>query len=145
MKGRMKHLEESTDTVKSNNNLPTIMIILTYFGIWIISLVSFCLFGTGDALGHTLIFLYIVLPVTTLILSFIIGKNNYWGKWKWLSSIAFGVMYMLADYTTFGASNMIVFEKLNIPQFGMIPAGAIISLVGMCAGFGIYWLNSRKK
>lgn len=141
----LNYLEESTNTVKSKNKLSTTILISTYLGIWTISLASFWLFSKGDALGHTLMFLYIVLPLTTLILSFIIGKNNYWGKWKWLSSIAFGMMYMLADYTTFSASNMLAFEKLNMPQFGMIPAGAIISLSGMGMGFGVYWLKARKR
>lgn len=145
MNGYLNYLEESTNTVKSKNKLSTTILISTYLGIWTISLASFWLFSKGDALGHTLMFLYIVLPLTTLILSFIIGKNNYWGKWKWLSSIAFGMMYMLADYTTFSASNMLAFEKLNMPQFGMIPAGAIISLSGMGMGFGVYWLKARKR
>ena len=145
MNSYLNYLEESTNTVKSKNKLSTTILISTYLGIWTISLASFWLFSKGDALGHTLMFLYIVLPLTTLILSFIIGKNNYWGKWKWLSSIAFGMMYMLADYTTFSASNMLAFEKLNMPQFGMIPAGAIISLSGMGMGFGVYWLKARKR
>lgn len=119
--------------------------ISTYLAIWSISLASFWLFYKGDALGHSIIFLYIILPITTLVLSFIIGKNNYWGKWKWVSPIAFGVMYMLADYTTFSLSNMIAFEKFNMPQFGMIPAGAIVSVLGMCMGFGIYWLKAQKR
>ena len=145
MNSYLNYLEESTNTVKSKNKLSTTILISTYLGIWTISLASFWLFSKGDALGHTLMFLYIVLPLTTLILSFIIGKNNYWGKWKWLSSIAFGMMYMLADYTTFSASNMLAFEKLHMPQFGMIPAGAIISLSGMGMGFGVYWLKARKR
>ncbi len=141
----LNYLEESTNTVKSKNKLSTTILISTYLGIWTISLASFWLFSKGDALGHTLMCPYIVLPLTTLMPSFIIGKNNYWGKWKWLSSIAFGMMYMLADYTTFSASNMLAFEKLNMPQFGMIPAGAIISLSGMGMGFGVYWLKARKR
>lgn len=119
------------------------ILISTYLGIWTISLVSFWLFSKGDALGHTLVFLYFVLPVTTLILSFIIGRKNYCGKWKWLAPVAFGVMYMLADYTTSGVSNMLALGKLNIPQFGMIPAGVIISLLGI--GGGMYWSKSQKR
>ena len=145
VKGYLNYLEESTNTVKSKNRLSMIVLISTYLGIWAISLSTFWLFSKGDALGHTIMFLYIVLPVTTFAVSFIIGRNDYWGKWKWLSPIAFGIMYMLADYTTFSTANMLAFEKLNMPQWGMIPVGAIISLLGISIGFGIYWLNSRKK
>ena len=64
----LNYLEESTNTVKSKNKLSTTILISTYLGIWTISLASFWLFSKGDALGHTLMFLYIVLPLTTLIL-----------------------------------------------------------------------------
>lgn len=72
-------------------------------------------------------FLLVILSVTTFVMSLLIGKNNYWGKWKWISTIIFGIMYMFADYATFSTANMIAFKKVNLPQFGMIPMGAIIS------------------
>lgn len=56
-----------------------------------------------------------------------------------------GIMYMLAKYITYSTSNMIAFEKLNMPQWEMIPAGTIISLSGMGIGFGLYLLKLRKQ
>jgi len=52
----------------------------------------------------------------------------------WCFSIAFGIMYMLAEYATFSAANMITFDKINMPQFAMILIGAIISQVGLVVG-----------
>jgi hypothetical protein len=43
-------------------------------------------------------YLWVLLPVTTLVLSVLIGRNDYWEKLKGLSTIIFGVMYMLAEY-----------------------------------------------
>ena len=145
MRNYLNYLEESTNTVKSKNKLSMLILISTYLGIWAVSLISFWLFSRGDALGHTIMFLLVILPVTIFVTSLLIGKNNYWGKWKWIFTIIFGIMYMLADYATFSTANMIAFEKINMPQFEMVPMGAIISLVGMGIGFGINQLSSRRN
>lgn len=90
-------------------------------------------------------FLWVLLPVTTFIISLLIGMNDYWGKWKWFSAIAFGIMYMLAEYATFSAANMIAFNKINLPHWGMIFAGVIISLVGLGIGSLINFFKSKSK
>ena len=85
-------------------------------------------------MGYSLMFLWIILPVTTFIVSVVIGKNDFWGKGKWAFTLFFGIMYMLAEYGTFKMANNITFNKLNAPDFGMIVAGAIISAIGMLVG-----------
>ncbi len=92
-------------------------------------------------MGYSIMFLWIVLPVTTFVYSVLIGKNNYWGKWKWISSLAFGIMYMLAEYATFSAANMVSVSKINLPEFGMIPAGMMISIAGLGIGIGMKYLK----
>ena len=89
-------------------------------------------------------FLWILLPVTTFVVSLFIGRNNYWGKWKWISSLVLGVMYMLAEYATFQSSNMIAFDKINAPCWEMILSGGIISIIGLSIG-EIANLRKRKK
>lgn len=79
-------------------------------------------------------FLWFILPISTFIVSIVIGKNNFWGKGKWAFTLFFGVMYMLAEYGTFKMANNIAFYKLNAPDLGMIVAGAIISAIGMLVG-----------
>ena len=85
-------------------------------------------------MGYSLMFLWIILPVTTFIVSVIIGKNNFWEKRKWVFTLFFGVMYMLAEYGTFKMANNIAFNKLNAPEWEMIIAGAMISTIGMLIG-----------
>lgn len=46
-------------------------------------------------------------------------------------------MYMFAEYGTFSAANMVTFNKINSPEFIMIPMGAAISLIGMGTGVRI--------
>ena len=75
-----------------------------------------------------------ILPVTTFVVSIVIGKNDFWKKGKWAFTLFFGVMYMLAEYGTFKMANNIAFDKLNAPDWGMIVAGAIISAIGMLLG-----------
>lgn len=145
MSNYLDYLEESTNTVKSKRDLSKLILILTYLGIWTISLASFWLFSRGDALGHTIMFLYGVLPVTTFVVSLLIGRNNYWGRWKWACAAVLGVMYMLADYTTFRAANMIAFGKINMPELEMIVVGAIISLLGMAIGGAVRHLRRTAK
>lgn len=144
--GYLDYLKESTNVVQSRHKLSFLLLILSYLVIWAFSLIVFWFFTSGsDAMGYWIMFLWVLLPVTTLILSLLIGKNDFGGRWKWLACIAFGVMYMLAEYATFSAANMASFGKLNLPQFGMIPAGAVISLIGLGIGSGIRRLSARTK
>ena len=48
-------------------------------------------------------------------------------------------MYMLAEYCTFKAANMAAFGVLRLPEWGMLPAGALLSGLG----FGIAALLNR--
>lgn len=133
MKNYYDYLEESTNVVKSNTNRNKIITILAYLLIWSVAMIVFWFFtGESDAMGYSLMYLWIILPVTTLVVSFIIGKNNFGRKWAF--TLFFGVMYMLAEYGTFEMANNIAFDKLNSPDWGMLVAGAIISLIGMLVG-----------
>lgn len=144
MSNYLDYLEESTNVVKSRNKFAKLTLITTYLIIWAISLIVFWFFTSdSDAMGYGLMFLWIVLPVTTLILSLLIGRNGYWGKWKWLSAVVFGCMYMLAGYATFSIANMVSFNKFYMPDFSVFVTGTIISAVGIGIGVGINRLKSR--
>ncbi len=145
MSGYIDYLEESTNTVKSKIRLSKVILIATYLGIWAFSLITFWFFIDGsDAMGYSLVFLWLILPVSTFVVSLLIGKNNYWGRWKWASAAAFGFMYMLAEYATFQAANMLAFDKINMPSFEMIIAGAAISAAGLGIGAAVRHIKSKK-
>ena len=124
------YLEESTNVVRSNTNRNKIITMLSYLLIWAVAMIVFWFFTSGsDAMGYSLMFLWIILPITTFVVSIIIGKNDFWGKGKWAITLFFGVMYMLAEYGTFKMANNITFDKLNAPAWGMVVAGTIIRCV----------------
>ena len=143
MSDYLHYLDESTNVVKSKERFSKLILIMAYLGIWVISLIVFWFFTSGsDAMGYSIMFLWVLLPVTTFVISLLIGINGYWGNVKWLSSVVFGIMYMLAEYATFSAANMAASDKLNAPSFEMIPVGIIISLVGLGIGTGISYFKS---
>ncbi|MDE6274911.1 MAG: helix-turn-helix domain-containing protein [Clostridiales bacterium] len=140
------YLAKSTNTVKSKNRLAMLILTLAYFVIWAVAVIAFwCFAGPTDAMGYSLVFLWLVLPITTLVISVFIGKFYFWGKWQWLSVIVFGIMYMLAEYATFGVSGMIASERIDLPQIVMLLVGAAISAVGLAVGFGIHYLEDKRK
>lgn len=141
----LDYLANSTDVVKSKNRLSKLILILTYLAIWALVMVVFWFFtGGSDALGYSFMFLWVLLPVATFVVSFLIGKHNYWGKGKWLSAPVLGAMYMLAEYATFSAANMAAFGKLNMPSWGMILTGGAISLLGLAAGTVLAYCKARS-
>lgn len=145
MSNYLDYLEESTNIVKSRNKFAKLILVITYLVIWAISLIEFWFFTSdSDALGYSIMFLLILLPVTTFILSLLIGRNDYWGKFKWLSVFAFGFMYMLAEYATFSTANMVSFNKFNMPDFSIFITGTIISVIGTGIGVAINRLKSRS-
>lgn len=139
----LDYLEKSTNVVKSRNKFAKLILITVYLAIWAIAVIVFWFFTSGsDTLGYSVMFFLVLLPVTTFVLSLLIGKNGYGGKWKWISAAAFGVMYMLAEYATFTAANMVSFSKINMPHFSMFVTGALISIIGIGIGVGIDRLKS---
>ena len=142
MSDYLNYLEESTNTVRSKNKLSMIILLATYLGIWAVSLITFWFFISGtDSMGYSIMFLWVLLPVTTFVISLLIGKNNYMGRWKWFFSIAFGIMYMLAEYATFTLANMLSFSVLRLPQPSLLLKGTIIS----AAGFWFGALTRRRR
>lgn len=146
MSNYLNYLEESTNVVKSKNNLSKMIMIITYLAIWAFGLIVFWFFtNDSDAMGFGLMYFWIVLPVTTLVMSILIGKNNYWGKLKWLAAAVFGVMYVLGDYATFSAANMVEFNKFNLPDFETMWMPVIISIMGLAIGQLVYNLKTIKQ
>ena len=148
MSNYMDYLEESTNTVKSQKKLSLTILLATYLGIWAFALIVFWFFISGsDAMGYSLVFLWIILPVTTFVISLLVGKNNHPGKGNWITPIAFGVMHMLAEYATFSVRNMIAIEftRINVPHFELILIGAFFSVIGLGIGSLAYHIKSNSK
>lgn len=98
-----------------------------------------------DGLAFCFIYFFILLPVATILVSFFIGKNNIFGKGKWIAAVVFGILYMLAEYTTISTANNLAFHKVNVPDFSMILSGFVMSLVGILSGMAVRYLKEKKK
>lgn len=139
------YLEESTNTVKSREKLAKLILILVTLAIWAVAVAVFWLLIDGsDAMAYSLVFLWGILPVTILTVSFITGKRGYFGKLKWIMPAVFGIMYMFSGYVTFDTANMVEFKTVRWPDFGMFPAGLAISLAGMLLGILAAYIKTKK-
>ena len=146
MSSPIDYWNESTNAAKGKPS--KLALIASYLVIWIAAIVVFWAFAityAESAMGYSLTFFWIILPATTLVVSFLIGRNDYWGRGKWVFSIGFGVMYMLAEYVTFSMANNLAFGKVNMPEASMVPAGAAISLVGMALGYLVFIIRRRSQ
>jgi len=142
------YLDESTNTVRSNTRKGKLILIAVYLVIWALGLIEYWFFlDSADALGYSLLFFFLVLPVVTFVLSVAAGFHDYWGKLKWFFvPLALGVMYMLAEYGTFTLENAVVWSQgLYTPEWPMILNGAVVSLVGLGIGSAVRTLKKRRS
>ena len=114
-----------------------IMPLAGYIAIWMISVLLFWITPiSDDPIAYSFLDFYLLLPLSTIVASFIIGFDKRWGWLKWVVPVFFGVMFMLAEYLTFSLANMLTNETINAPEFTMVLTGMVISLVAM--GFGAF-------
>ncbi len=142
------YLEESTNTVKSKQRLTKMMQVGIYIVLWAACLLWFWLgrgSGGGFAMGFSLITFYFVLPVSTFVISILIGKDGSWGMWKWMMPFFFGVMYALENFGTFLMANNIACGNQNLPSVEDAVPGFVISLLGLLIGMVMSICKRKKK
>jgi hypothetical protein len=108
---------------------------LLYVLVWMFSIAYFWLFlEPSDAMGYSLVFLWIVIPVITIAVSIVEGLKNWFGRFKWFTSVILGLMYMLSGYLTFDLANTLSANHVNLPRIEMLFIGTGIALAGMLVG-----------
>ena len=130
MKDYLDYIEESTNTVKSKTRLSKLLLVLSYLVIWAFNIMASWCFSAGSiteaqAGGVQ----WLVLPAVTIILSLLIGKNNYWGKHKWLAPIGFGLMLMLSVYASYGMRESMNFNRVDLQTLSFFFIGTIASMI----------------
>lgn len=142
----IKHLDESTNIVKSKNHLRRVLPILIYTSIWTACILFFWIFsGATDAMVYSLFVFWGILPVTTLIISTIIGKDDFKPLTKLGVVILLGLMFMLCEYFTFSLANMVAFDKFNPINFNALLMGTGISAIGMGIGCLAKHIKNKKS
>ncbi len=141
-----EYLEESTNTVKSNEHKSKLIMLLTVLGIWSLSLIAFLLVHRGlDNYGYGLAVTWAVLPITFFAASFVIGKRDWFGKLKWLAVPIFSIMYSLSGYATSVTADDMAMKSVIWPDFAKLPLGLIISLAGLAVGILIKNKQNKKS
>lgn len=105
-----------------------------YSVVWVAEVAAFWLGGRADAMGYSIIALYIVLPLAAVVVTFLMGKTEGLSFASGLLFIFVGVMYMLAPYLTFSLANMIAFEHVNMPDLTGLVFGAACGAIGLVLG-----------
>lgn len=147
MTNYMNYLEESTNTVKSKQKFSKLMQIGIYLLLWTGCLVWFWVGRTNDpgsfAPAFAIMTFYILLPIATLVISILIGKDESWGRYRWLMALFFGVMRSLEAFGTFQMANALAFGNQHYPSVEDAIPGIVISLFGM--GIGVLINKFKKK
>ena len=120
-------------------------IVIAYFAVWIASTILFWLFfrKAGGIEAFVLLFVHIILPFATLILSLLMGLKNV--KWKWIWSLVFGLMGPLLICATFSLELFLTTGQHNLPglTFAIVYLGN--SLLGTAVGQLIFFWRNRRK
>ena len=144
MKDYLDYIEESTNVVKSKDKLSKLVLISSYLVIWSFNMIvswSFSVESITEAQAGA--FQWLVLPLTTIVVSLLIGKNNYWGTRKWFASIGLGFMFLLSVYASYGMREKSIFNQIDLQTLTVFFIGMSTSIIGMVLGSAL--LADEKK
>lgn len=140
MANYMNYLEESTNMVKSKQRFSKLIQIGIYVVLWTACLIWFWLGRSNDptfAPAFAIMTFYLILPITTFVLSILIGRDESWGKYRWVMIFFFGAMFSLEIFGTFSTANSLYndFAYYRYPKLYDTLPGIIISSIGMLIGW----------
>lgn len=147
----LNYLEESTNVVKSRRRLGELVLVAAYLVIWAVSVAFFWLAVSGsDAGAYAVLVIWGAIPLTTFVISLLIGANGYWGRRKWWAVPILALMYTLIPFLTFTLANAASTGvsagdiAVNLDDLITLPIGAVVSAAGLAIGTGIEKLQKRK-
>ena len=139
-------LEESTNTVKSNEKASKLILVFSTLGIWALSFAAFFLIKNGtDSVGYSLIITWAILPILFFAASYVIGERGWFGKLKWLTPLIFSLMFSLSGTITTFAGEDFLYQSVIWPDFAKLPLGLMISLIGLSVGVLVTRKRSRTN
>ena len=132
----LAYLEESTNKVRSNDRLAKAALIAAVLFIYAMTQRIFWSAAQGmDLTNYTVVFKYILLPMSALLLSVYAGKGDWWGKWKWALTAIIGGLFLLVPSVSFArfdeGSAMMTFI---FPNIRYLFAGCAVSVIGLLLG-----------
>lgn len=144
MKNYLDYIEESTNVVKSKVKLSKLILILSYLVIWAFNImVSWFFSAESISEAQAGAFQWLVLPVATIVISLLIGKNDFWGKRKWFVPIGFGLMFLLSVYASYGMRENSIFNQIDLQAITLFFIGAIASVIGIVLGYAFFTVEKN--
>ena len=144
MKDYLDYIEESTNVVKSKDKLSKLILILSYLVIWAFNIMVLWFFS-AESISEAQVgaFQWLVLPVATIVISLLIGKNDFWGKRKWFAPIGFGLMFLLSIYASYGMRENSIFNQIDLQTITLFFIGAIASVIGIVLGYAFFTVEKN--
>lgn len=127
-------LEESTNTVKARRNLGKIILLSTYFIVWVAAILVFWLFKGPETEMLGVAFRWILLPLLLLAATATVAKNDYWGKGNWLCVIAAAITFLTIPSTAWVQMADTAAYTFRFPNFPYMAVGIVISACGLTTG-----------
>jgi hypothetical protein len=126
--------------------LRKVLLISVYISIWVACILFYWVFsGPTDAMVYSLFVFWGILPITSLIISAIVGKDDFKATIKIGVVILLGIMSMLCEYFTYSLGNMVAFDKFNIPNPDALFGGILISGIGLGIGCLAKHIKNKKS
>ena len=133
-------LEESTNTVKAKTHLGKIILLSTYFIVWVATMIVFWQTKGTMTSGVTIALKCIVLPFLLLVATVTVAKNDYWGKGNWFCVVGAAITFLTIPYVVFAEEMGTATFTFRLPNFMYMVVGIIVSICGI--GIGTFW---RKR
>ena len=110
---------------------------VAYGGVWSAAVLVYWLFCQESRAGmfHAVVNQFVVLPVTTFVLSLLIAKRQTPGKYLWLVPVFSAVMYTLSYIVTISLQQFILGGHAAIPNHTYLVAGGFVSILGLLTGW----------
>jgi len=106
-----------------------------YLAVWSLTMIVFwCFTGAADAMAFSLIFLWVLLPVTAFGVSLAVGALGLWAGKEGFVPLILSIFHTLAGYLTFMLKNTLAFGRINLPDLSSFIACFVISALGLCLG-----------
>lgn len=141
-----EYLEESTNTVKSNERNAKLILVFSTLGIWSLSVLGFFLLKDNLGLvGYSLSVTWAILPILFFTASYVLGLRDWFGKLKYLAPVLFGLMASLSGSVTTVSGADALYRSVTWPDFRKLPLGLLLSLAGIWIGAAVRKKNASKQ
>lgn len=120
-----------------------------YLPVWIFCAARYWLGmdGGGWIMAYGILAHLILLPLTTLAASAVMGWHRAFGRWRWGTPVLLSALYGMHFLVTVSLSNALGITNIAPLGFFVLLRMGMISLLGLLTGMGLHrlWDAARKK